>query len=230
MSRRFFAVLSLISAILAALSFVVVYKQLIDIPEDYEIIAIGAIPFFALFSVICFFIQSVIHAKNEKDFRVENPEIGSVVRQGMIEEASNTIDYSLYQLHTLSEKIAGIIVRIIVTAVVVTIFGHGDPVTCILMYITISYCWIFIKATGNYIIGIFVFFLFMFVTVDKVTEKFGDKQELIIAGLLIGVLLIDAINVIRFITLRIKITKAGFKIRRLTKEELRAFKSNKNVL
>lgn len=230
MSRRFFAVLSFISAILAALSFVVVYKQLIDIPEKYEILAIGAIPFFALFSVICFFIQSVIHAKNEKQFRVKNPDVGSVVRQGMIEEASNTIDYSLYQLHTLSYQIAGIIVRIIVTALIVTFFTHGNLAMSVLMYITVSYCWIFIKATGNYIIGIFVFFIFIFVAVDKITEKFGDKQELIITGLLVGVLVIDAINIIRFITLRIKVTKAGIKIRRLTKEELKAFKANKNVL
>lgn len=227
MTRIFFTVVSIISAILAALTFAVVYKQLIDIPEEYEIAVIGAIPLFALISVISLFIQSGIRQKNEKQYRADNPAEGSIIRQEMIAENSYAMESALFQLQVLRGKISGIVGRVIAAILLGTLLGNGSLLTFLLMYIIVSYCWLFIKATGNYIIGIVAFILVMYGVIDGVLEKFGDKQELVAAGLLVGVFVIDIINIIRFFALRVKITNAGMKIRRLSREEMKVYYKKK---
>lgn len=227
MARIFFTVISIISAILSALTFAVVYKQLIDIPEEYEIAVIAAIPLFALISVICLFIQSGLRQKNEKQYRAENPAEGSLIRQEMIAENSYEMESSLFQLQVLKGKISGIIGRVIAAILLGTLLGNGSVLTFFLMYIIVSYCWIFIKATGNYIIGIVAFILVMYGVLEGVLEKAGDKQEIIAAALLLGVFVIDIANIIRFFALRVKITNAGMKIRRLSREEMKVYYNKK---
>ena len=224
MARKFFTITAIASAILAVLSFVLIFKQIINVPDDYEVLAICTIPLFAFISVLCFFVQSAIRNNEEKKYREENPQEGSMIRQTMISETSNSMEYSLYQLQLLGSKIVGIIGRVIATAIFVSFMGHGDLLTCLLWYIIVSYCWIFIKATGNYIIGIIAFIIFLFVILEDLMAKFGDKQELIVAAFLFGIVVIDAINIIRYIALRMKLASNKIKICRLSKEEMKAYK------
>lgn len=229
MSRNFFKCTAAVSLLISAAAFIIIYKQLIDIPEKYEIPAITLIPVFALTAVICFFIQLAIRDHNDKKYRLEHPEEGRAMRQEMIEEASMKADtQTMYKLQLLREKLAGIIGRVIATIIVITVFGDRSPVACITTYITVSYCWIFIKATGNFIIGIGGFLICLLYATDKFLEKFSDKnQELIMNALLIGVFVIDAINIIRYIAIRIKIANSNLKIRKLTREEMQQYKKRK---
>ena len=224
MARKFFIITSIVSAMLSVLAFVLIFKQIINIPKDHEILAICSIPLFAFISVTSIFIQSAIYKNEEKKYRQNNPKEGSMIRQAMISETTNSMEYSLYQLQILGSKIIGIIGRIIATAIFVSILGHGDLMSCFICYIIVSYCWIFIKATGNYIIGIIAFAIFLYVVMANLIEKFGDKQDLIVAVFLFGIIIIDAINIIRYISLRMQVSSDGIKIRRLSKEEMKAYK------
>ncbi|MBP5433822.1 MAG: hypothetical protein J6Y81_16130 [Ruminococcus sp.] len=63
---------------------------------------------------------------------------------------------------------------------------------------------------------------------DKFLEKFSDKnQELIVNALLFGVFVIDAINIIRYIAIRIKIANSNLKIRKLTREEMQQYRKKR---
>ena len=229
MSGNFFKDAAAVSLLISAAAFIIIHKQLIDIPEKYEIPAITVIPVFALTAVVCFFIQLAIRDHNDKKYRLEHPEEGSAIRQEMIEEASMKADaQTMYQLQLLREKIAGIIGRVIATIIVITVFGGRSPAACIATYITISYCWIFIKATGNFIVGIGGFLICLLYATDKFLEKFsGRNQELIVNALLVGVFVIDAINIIRYIAIRIRIANSNLKIYKLTREEMKQYKKSK---
>ncbi|MBP5433823.1 hypothetical protein [Ruminococcus sp.] len=123
MSRNIYKGTAAVSLLISAAAFIIIYKQLIDIPEKYEIPAIAAIPVFTLTAVVCFFIQLAIRDHNDEKNRLEHPNEGSAIHQRMIEEASMKADtQTLYQLQLLKEKLAGIIGRIIVTIIVSTVF------------------------------------------------------------------------------------------------------------
>ncbi|MBP3796406.1 MAG: hypothetical protein J6I46_01350 [Ruminococcus sp.] len=226
MKRSVFIIISLISVLLAAGMIYNLLKRMIDIPQKYEMAAILSIPILLLIAVISYYIQSHIRSKQEETFRLENGAEGNIMRGSMIRTATNTMETSLFELQILGRKIGGIVGRILVSILLGLFMGRGTFSMFLINYIIVSYCWIFIKATRNYLIGIVAFLLFLLVGLEKITEKFGDKQEFILVVLILGVFVIDIINIIRYIVLRIRITKAGGTIRRLSREEMRAYYRN----
>lgn len=226
MIRSVFKIVSVISIMLAAIVFYCFIKHLIDVPQKYEIAAILSIPILLLIAAISFYIQSQIKNKQEESFRIENGAEGSIMRSSMTRAAVDTMEYSLYELQILGRKIGGIVGRIIATVLLGMFVGTGNASMFLIWYITVSYCWIFIKATRNYLIGILAYLVFLYVGVYKLIERSGDKHEFVVAILLLGVFVIDIINIIRYIALRLRITKAGGTIRRLNREEMRAYYRN----
>lgn len=112
------------------------------------------------------------------------------------------------ELQTLKGKMTGIIGRIVATLLLIAVFEKGDFSQFFITYLVVSYCWIFIKATGNFIIGIIAFLAFLLVGIEMIMEKIGDKAGVLAVILILGVFIIDLINIIKYIKLKIQLRNA----------------------
>jgi len=200
--RRFFNGLAAVSFLLAALTFLVLYKQLIDIPEEYEIPVIAAVPGFVLLSVLCLYISSHLGRRETVSDDFPTGEIPVVRAADNGQNALRNDVYAVNELNILRGKMAGIFGRIVVAVIITALLMRGSPTMFIPMYIIVSYSWIFIKATGNYIIGIVAFLVVMYGTISKISALSGNTQTILFAVLLFGVIVIDIINIIRYVRLR----------------------------
>ena len=224
MKRSIFIVLCCISTVLSVGALLLLMSdRLYGYPDQYRLAVILAIPVFALIAIICYIIQSVLKDKEWKKFQAEHPEQAQTVREQLYAQAQNAVgDFDLYQLSILRGKIGSIFGRIL-AAVLISSFS-GDV---LIWYIWVSYGWFFIKRTRNYIIGIVACFLSFLYFAEKISGLPAPWNDIMTFVLIGGAFIIDLINVIRYIALKHKITKAGMTIRKLSKEEKMAFRNAK---
>ncbi len=233
MKRAIFIVISCISALIAiGLLFLIVNvdmtdKFLLHFPSLTRLSILIGIGASALVSILCYIIQSVMKDLEWKKYQKEHPEEASIMRQQMQAAAQNSItDYHLFQLVDLRNKVLSIFGRGIFAALL-SITGI-DPMAS---YIIISYCWFFIKLTGNYIIGIiaaFISCIALIYYVDKYLSQLPQQvTEIIVLLMIFGIFIIDFVNVIRYLALKSKIAKAGLKIRKLSKEEMSMYRNTR---
>lgn len=229
MKRTVFIILSVIGALVSICMFAVVFCK--DLAEMLlvKFPTLTLLPFLiaacvaALFSIICYIIQSVIKSVEWKKYQKEHPEEAHEIRQQMIAETSNSIgNYQLYQLADLRSKIFSIFGRCLVAAILNGVF-QMDGV--LIMYFWVSYSWFFIKLTGNYLIGIIVCiaaFIWGATKISTLPEPWGAIAAVV---LILGIFIVDLVNIIRYIALRVKITKNGMKIRKLTRDEMKMYRN-----
>ncbi|MBO4877691.1 MAG: hypothetical protein J5501_06785 [Ruminococcus sp.] len=205
--HRIFTGLAAVAAVLAAASFAVLYKHLIEIPEKYTTAAIFSMSGFALLGVIFFYIGSAIQQRGR--FRnTDNTATGPIpAAEG--NENYNTFrndKYTINQINIYRGKVIGIFGRAVVAAGISWFLGlRENPLVFLPMYILVSYCWVFIKATRNYIIGILAFVV-LFFAVDAFADKLqGNIKTLVLAAFLFGIIIIDIISISRYIMLKLRI-------------------------
>ena len=139
-----------------------------------------------------------------------------------------TVDeYKLYQLWELKGKTKSIFGRLLVTFVIGFAMSNFSLMSLILIYIMISWCWTLVKVTGNWLIGIVSTFVCLFVIYYKVSTLniSEEKAEILMAVLLLSVIIFDIINIIRYFSLKTSIIKNGMEIRKLSRAELKEYKS-----
>ena len=200
--RRFFSGLAAVSVLLAVLTFLVLYKHLIDIPEKYEAAVITAVPVLVLIAVISLFISSSLRRRETIS---DDCPTGEILVVRIAENGQNSLRndvYAVNQLNILRGKLAGILGRIVVSALITILLVRDIPVMFIPIYLVVSYSWIFIKATRNYLIGIIAFIVVMYGTLSWIDELSRNTQTILLAVLILGVFVIDIINIIRYIRLR----------------------------
>ena len=202
--RRFFSGLAAASLLIAGLIFLVIYKQVIDIPEEHTVKVIAAIPAFVLLSVICLYISSSLRRRETRtdDFPTgEMPAVQSRAQAAPQESPRNDV-YAVTQLHELKGKLIGIVGRVIAAVLLTLLLGTGHIIAFLGFYIIVSYCWMFIKATRNYFIGIIAFIGTVFLVLTKIENSLPQQQQnILLAVLIFGVFVIDLINIIRYIRL-----------------------------
>lgn len=134
----------------------------------------------------------------------------------------------LYQLQVVGGKLSSIIGRGVATLLITTLLNGGVLMRVneyLLWYVVISWCWIFIKATGNWIIGIIGTFVGCFLLYNYINSIQENVANILLFLLLWGIIIIDAINIVRYIALRMSIAKEGIKVRRLSKQEIKNYKT-----
>ena len=136
-------------------------------------------------------------------------------------------EYKLYQLWELKGKVKSIFGRILVTFIIGFATGNFSLISLILIYIIISWCWTLVKITGNWLIGIVSTFICLFVVYYKIStlDINEQKAEIIMTVLLLAVIVFDIINIIRYFTLKTSVIKNGMEIRKLSRAELKEYKS-----
>lgn len=135
--------------------------------------------------------------------------------------------YRLYQLQVIRGKLTSIIGRCIAAFLLGMLMDTGKPMMFVIYYILVSWCWIFVKATRNWIIGIVVSVIALFLAGDYISNQQETTANILSILLLFGIIILDIINVIRYITLRVTLAKEGIAIRRLSRQEMKSYKANK---
>lgn len=225
MKRIIFVILSCVTAFLSAGALgLFVSDYFHDYPDQYRLATMLAIPIFALISIVCYIIQSVMKDKEWKKYQAEHPEEAQRIKQQIHDRAVNSVgDYDLYQLGVLRGRIVSIFGRIIVSAVITGLLGGN----ILISYIWVSYCWFFIKLTRNYIIGIVACLICVYYFADKFSSLPQPWFTIWSLALIGSAFIIDLVNIIRYIALKRKIAKAGMAIRKLSREEKIAFRNAK---
>ena len=208
--HRIFTGLAAISAILTAASFVAIYKELIEIPPEYQIPAIASVPGFALLAVIFEFISSSIRQRRFVHNTDDSPTGPIPTTRGHHDphDAGHEPTYSASEIRNASRMIPSIVGRIIVAAAFTYFITRNDPqlIAFIPVYIVVSYFWIIIKLIGkifrpplNYIIGLFAGLAAYDLFVEKWMDKLGHtERNAILIVLIIGVFVIDIAQLIRY--------------------------------
>lgn len=137
-------------------------------------------------------------------------------------------EYRLYQLQVIRGKITSIIGRCIAAFLMGMFMDTGNPMMFVIYYILVSWCWIFIKATGNWLIGIVVAVVALFFAGDYISNQQETIANILSILLLCGIIILDIINVIRYIALRVSIARDGIAIRRLSRQEMKSYKTSKS--
>ncbi|MDE5770296.1 MAG: hypothetical protein K2I06_01515 [Ruminococcus sp.] len=133
-------------------------------------------------------------------------------------------EYKLYELQCLRGKISSIIGRFVVSLVLSFLLHNDSTNGIMIMYIMVSWYWIFVKLTGNWIIGIILGFVAFALCAERISNMSGQKSNVWAFILLFGLIIIDVINVIRYFVLKTIIIKDGISIRRLSKAEMKKYK------
>lgn len=216
-------VLSLIALIASLLSFMGVFGEW---ATAYTLELLIGVAVFGLMFVVCFIIKSIMDAKEKKRMLEEHPDMVHYQNHQKIVHSENMMsEYKLYELQTLRGKLGSIIGRLIVAVLLSMALSGGGMGMILIDYILVSWCWFFVKLTRNWIIGIVVAIFALLYFGDKVQNM--ENGEFWAGVMLIGVFVIDLINLIRYISLRVSITKAGMNIRRLTREEMKNYRNYK---
>lgn len=228
MKRFIFIALSCVSTALAAIALgILVSGKIQEYPDQYRLVNILAIPIFALTAIICYIVQSVMKDIEWKKYKAEHPEEAKLIQQqrnAQAVSAANSVgDYDIYRLSVLRGSIASIFGRILVSVLLAAFVGTG----VLIWYIWVSYTWFFIKLTRNYIIGIGVCLFCVYYFADKYGNFPQPWATISAAAFICGVFVIDLINIIRYIALKNKIRKAGTAIKRLSREQKKAFRNAK---
>lgn len=133
-------------------------------------------------------------------------------------------EYKLYELQKLKGKISSIIGRFLVSLILSFLLHNDSPNGIMIMYIMVSWYWIFVKLTGNWIIGIVLGFVAFALCAERISNMSGQKSNIWAFILLFGLIIIDIINVIRYFVLKAHIIKEGISIRRLSRAEMKKYK------
>lgn len=142
-------------------------------------------------------------------------------------------DYKLYELQCVKGKISSIILRIIVALGIIFLTdssSHNIVSTFLDVYIIVSWCWLFVGITGNWIIGIAAAWIIPILAYNKIIEKYQDnpkKVEFIVCILFFAVIIVDVINIIRYFVLKLSLVKSGITIRKLSKAEMKSYKKER---
>ncbi len=136
-------------------------------------------------------------------------------------------EYKLYQLQVLGGKLTSIIGRCVAAFLLTAFMGGMNPLTFMVFYIWASWCWIFVKAMGNWIIGIVVAVAAVFLAMHYISKQPENIANILMFLLLFGIIILDIINIIRYIVLRVGIVRDGIKIRRLSRQEMKSYKESK---
>ncbi len=180
-----------------------------------------------LLAVICYIVQSVMKDLEWKRFQKEHPEQAEAIRQQkQIDTANSVTDYDFYQLSELQSKIGSILGRGVFAALL-SVTGVGLTAS----YLIISYCWFFIRLTRNYLIGLIAAALSFYALLnyaDRLLKQLPEKiGNIVMFMMFFGIFIIDIVNIIRHLVLKGKIKKAGIAVRKLSKEEMRMYRTAK---
>ena len=180
-----------------------------------------------LLAVICYIVQSVMKDLEWKRFQKEHPEQAEAIRQQkQIDTANSVTDYDFYQLSELQSKIGSILGRGVFAALL-SVTGVGVTAS----YLIISYCWFFIRLTRNYLIGLIAAVLSFYALLnyaDRLLKQLPEKiGNIVMFMMFFGIFIIDIVNIIRYLVLKGKIKKAGIAVRKLSKEEMRMYRTAK---
>lgn len=141
--------------------------------------------------------------------------------------------YKLYKLQCQKSNITSIFIRVLIAFAIIFFSNSATdtnkPIGSFIMYyVMISWFWIFVRITGNWILGFFTAWLVPIFIISKVYDKFKDNPktvEMIVAVLFLAVIVIDVISLGKYFILRASILKDGFKIRKLSREEMRSYRA-----
>ncbi len=139
-------------------------------------------------------------------------------------------DYKLYEFQCVKGKISSIILRIIIALGIMFLTDSNSRnivSSFLVVYIIVSWCWLFVRITGNWIIGIIAACVIPILTYDKIIEKYQDnpqQAEFMTYILLLAVVIVDVINIIRYFVLKSSLIKNGITIHRLSKAEMKSYK------
>ncbi|MDE5885442.1 MAG: hypothetical protein K2H29_10260 [Oscillospiraceae bacterium] len=100
----------------------------------------------------------------------------------------------------------------------------------LIVYIGVSWCWLFVGITGNWFIGIVTALFIPILVYDKIKEKYQDNPKMgkfIIYILFLAVIIVDVINIIRYFVLKLSLVKSGITIRKLSKAEMQSYKEER---
>ncbi len=142
-------------------------------------------------------------------------------------------DYELYELQCAKRKISSIFLRIIIALFAMFFISPNSRnivSSFFIAYILVSWCWFFVRITGNWIIGIVASWIVPILAYGKIIEKFQDnpqKAELYAYILLLAVFIIDVINIIRYFVLKSNLIKNNIAIRRLSRDEMKNYKKER---
>lgn len=126
----------------------------------------------------------------------------------------------------------------IIAAVILDVLIHGgydsvltelksDPSSVLLifavLYGVVSFFWFFVKFTGNWLVGFAAALGCLLFVVFKYDSDSKVSLYIFAASIFLGPL-IDIINIIRCFILKARVTREGIRQRRLTRQEMRAYR------
>jgi hypothetical protein len=132
----------------------------------------------------------------------------------------------LYQLELLRGKISSIIGRGIAAVLLALIVKASHPLLVLVLYIIVSWVWIFVKATGNWLIGVAGALIAFFVFGDYISKQPENRANILAIVFTFGLVVYDAINIIKYVTLKGSLAKEGIEARRMSKQEMQNYKNN----
>ncbi len=133
--------------------------------------------------------------------------------------------YELYKLQLAKNKVTSILARVVIALGIAFISGNGLP-AFIAFYSLISWYWIFVRITGNWLLGA-IFGLIAVFAVGAKIESTGSTigMYIFIFVLIFGLAIIDIVNFIKYIVLKSNIQKNHIQIRKLSREEMRSYRT-----
>ena len=134
----------------------------------------------------------------------------------------------MYELQCLKGKIRSIIGRLLVSLVIASFLNNISIGGVLITYIMVSWYWIFVRITRNWIIGIILGFIAFLFCADRISNMSGQKSNIWAFVLLFGLIIIDFINIIRYFSIKAHIIKDGITIRKLSREEMRRYRTESN--
>ncbi|MBR6580943.1 MAG: hypothetical protein IKK66_06555 [Ruminococcus sp.] len=124
---------------------------------------------------------------------------------------------NIYQLEILRGRITSIIGRGVAAVLLGLLMKATHPLIFMVFYILVSWVWIFVKATRNWIIGIVAAVVAIYVISGYISEQPETKGTILAIIFLFGLIIYDIINIIRYISLKGRMTKEEIEARRMSK-------------
>lgn len=124
---------------------------------------------------------------------------------------------NIYQLEILRGRITSIIGRGVAAVLLGLLMKATHPLIFMVFYILVSWVWIFVKATRNWIIGIVAAVVAIYVISGYISEQPETKGTILAIIFLFGLIIYDIINIIRYISLKGRMTKEEIEVRRMSK-------------